>query len=184
MAAGSYDGPLRGLVIAHKERSRFALARPLGRVLAGAVVATACEGTRPVVLVPVPSVAAVVRGRGHDPVLRMTRQAAGALRREGRQVAVRRLLVPARVVADQAGLGAEERGRNLQGAYRARPGAAASALGRPVIVVDDVVTTGATAREAQRALEQAGLPVLAIVVVAATQRKAHTGSLPDVRIRD
>jgi predicted amidophosphoribosyltransferase len=128
----------------------------------------------------------VVRRRGHDPLLRMTRHAAGAVRRTGGQATVARLLRPAARVRDQATLGAEERAVNLHGALRARrPAVSADA---PVVVVDDVITTGATAREAQRALEEAGFRVLGVAAVAATRRRdpravrsapgAGRGSLP------
>lgn len=168
VAAGDYDGLLRALVGAHKEQRVFALARPLGRVL-GAVVATAAEQAAwpSLLLVPVPSRPAVVRRRGHDPILRMTRHAAQSLRTGGLDVAVARLLRPARSTVDQAGLGATERAENLAGALRAvqRPGRVAPR----VVVTDDVLTTGSTGREAQRALEAAGWRVGAVAVVAATR---------------
>lgn len=193
-AAGEYDGALRSLVNAHKERRAFALARPLGFVLA-AVAADllravepvgACPGTSRVVLVPVPSRRRVVRSRGHDPLLRLARHAATRLRHGGRQAAVHRLLRPARVVRDQAGLDAGDRAANLAGSLRAvRHG---DPRGPAVVVVDDVLTTGATAREAQRALETAGHTVLGIATIAATRRRSGPyqgpASLPLSRMCD
>lgn len=179
-AAGAYGGPLRALVIAHKERRAFALARPLGHVLAAVVSdlllsspPAGASGARGVALVPVPSRRGVVRSRGHDPLLRLTRHAAVRLRRQGQPAAVHRLLRPARVVRDQAGLDAGDRATNLAGSLRA---ARAAGPGEPhrtgLVVVDDVITTGATAREAQRALEAAGHTVLGIATVAATRRRS------------
>ncbi len=177
MAAGEYAGALKALVVAHKERRALALARPLGEVLAcvlGDLVEVVAEPGTPVGLVPVPSRPSVVRQRGHDPMLRTARVAASRLRRTGTAASVRRLLVPAGRVADQAGLGAEARAANLAGAFRARP---AGAVGL-VLVVDDVITTGATAREAQRALEAAGHLVAGVAAVAATRRRVVDPSLP------
>jgi len=196
-AAGEYGGPLRALVNAHKERRAFALARPLGHVLAAAVAdlvhAVGWEagepGTVRVVLVPVPSRPAVVRSRGHDPLLRLTRHAAARLRQDGRPAAVHRLLRPARAVRDQAGLDAGDRATNLAGSLRATRPAGPDGRGRPgLVVVDDVLTTGATAREAQRALEADGHRVLGIATVAATRRRTGPdqgpSSLPLSRICD
>ncbi len=145
----------------HKEHAVFALAEPLGRVLADVVhdlLRALLRGTAPhqVLLAPVPSRGRVVRSRGHDPLLRVARVAARRLRRHGVPAHVRGLLVAAGPVADQSTLGARERAANLAGTMRSRRGGGAG--GVPVVVVDDVLTTGATAREAQRALEEAGSP--------------------------
>lgn len=178
-ATGEYGDLLRALVLAHKERRAYGLAGPLGRQLARAVEAAVTQisarSEAPVVLVPVPSRAAVVRERGHDPTLAMTRRAARELRESGRTALVARLLRLRPGVADQAGLAAAERQANLAGSM-ACPAAAVARLGRRVgaahlVVCDDVLTTGATAREAQRALEAAGLPPLAVATVAATARR-------------
>jgi predicted amidophosphoribosyltransferase len=171
VAAGEYAGLLEALVNAHKERKVFALAGPLGDVLAGAVghlLERQGAGTAPVLLVPVPSRRATVRRRGHDPLQRMTRRAASRLRRTGTDVTAGGLLRSTRKLLDQAELGATERAANLAGAFRCvrRP-----RDGVLAVVVDDVVTTGATAREAQRALEDAGVRVLGIAAVAATRRR-------------
>jgi predicted amidophosphoribosyltransferase len=82
-------------------------------------------------------------------------------------VAARPLLAPTRSVADQAGLDTSGRARNLAGALAARR----CADGLRVVVVDDVVTTGATLAEATRALRAAGAEVLGAAVVAATVRR-------------
>jgi predicted amidophosphoribosyltransferase len=74
------------------------------------------------------------------------------------------LLVQARDVQDQAGLGTAARTINLAGALRARR----RLDGLDVVVVDDVVTTGATLAEAARALTAAGARVRGAAVVAMT----------------
>ena len=178
-AVGEYAGALKLLVNAHKEQQRFALARPLGQLLACSVTWHADHGeasqdtTRVpgLLLVPVPSRPGVVRRRGHDPLLRTARQAAATLRRQGVRAGVATLLHSTRVTADQAGLGADARSSNLSGSMACRRGAA-HAVGPAVrlLVVDDVITTGATLREAQRALEAGGLVVAGAAVVAATRR--------------
>jgi predicted amidophosphoribosyltransferase len=108
-------------------------------------------------------------------MLRVSQVAARRLRRAGVVVEVIRLLEQHTAVADQVGLGSEQRAANLAGSMRVRPAARArlARLGVPLSVVlcDDVVTTGATAREAQRTLEDSGLRVRAVVTVAATRRR-------------
>jgi predicted amidophosphoribosyltransferase len=173
-AAGEYDGLVRAVILSHKEHGTFSLATPLGHVLAGAVRA-ALDPDAATVLVPVPSRAGVVRARGHDPVLRMTRAAARRLRGGGHRVRVVELLEQRGEVRDQAGLSAGERSANLTGSMVVRPtGRAALArtdLMLSLVLCDDVLTTGATAREAQRALEDSGLRVRAVTTVGATRKR-------------
>jgi predicted amidophosphoribosyltransferase len=71
-------------------------------------------------------------------------------------------------VADQAGLAAAARRRNLNGALAVRAGWRARLAGRSLLLVDDVVTTGATLLDARRALTEAGARVLAAATVAST----------------
>lgn len=177
-AIAAYAGPVRHLLLAHKEHACYGLVGPLGAALAAAVAAvlTVEPIGCPVVLVPPPSPGSVVRDRGHDPVLRMARRAAGLLRRADVGCSVAPLLRRSRRVADQAALGAGDRAANLCGAYRVRASHAASLSGVAVVVVDDVITTGATAAEAARALGAAGGRVLGVAVVAATTRRTPSGS--------
>jgi predicted amidophosphoribosyltransferase len=131
-----------------------------------------------VVLVPVPSRPRTVRARGHDPTRTITVRAARQLRSGGLDIEVRRLLRLRAGVVDQAGLDATERAANLRGSMQARAVALRSSGLRQravrVVVCDDVLTTGSTAREAQRALEAAGLDVVRVAVVAATPRRYAT----------
>jgi predicted amidophosphoribosyltransferase len=167
-AAAAYDGPVRGALLAHKERGRLGLVRPLAAALAAAV--RVLDPPAGVLLVPVPSDPRTVRARGHDHARRLARSTARRLRRCGIPARAAPVLVPARTVADQAGLDARARADNLAGALRCRH----RLDGRVVVVVDDVVTSGATLAEATRALTAAGARVLGAATVAATLRRRHS----------
>ncbi|WP_299051148.1 phosphoribosyltransferase family protein [uncultured Nocardioides sp.] len=178
-AAAPYDGVVRALVVGHKERRRLALRAPLADLLAAAVRAAA-PGAGPVLLAAVPSRPAVVRARGHDPLGAVVALAARRLRHEGVAARVVRLLAPRGAVADQAGLDAAARAANLAGSLwcphvRRLP---ATAAGSRLVVCDDVVTTGATLAEAQRALAAVGLPVTGHATVAATLRRHPSSGRP------
>lgn len=180
-ACGPYADALRAMVLAHKEDGVLALARPLGDLLAaaaGAALAGLAAGD-PALLVPVPSRRTAVRRRGYDPMRAIARHAAVRLRADGRPVRAVPLLRLRPGVADQAGLGAASRAANLSGSMTC-PSPALRALGGTaahVVLCDDVLTTGATAREGQRALAAAGVRVHAVAVVAATVRRRLPASV-------
>lgn len=197
-AAGRYERGLRAALLAYKERGRRELARPLGTLLAGAVSGLMPSGAlMPVsapalvpALVPVPSTRAAARRRGGDHVRRLAHHAGARL---GLPVVPALRLV--RPVRDSAGLGAEQRRANLAGALAApapprlggdvrSPQRRANLAGAPAVpaparlaavVVDDIVTTGATLHESLRALHAAGWPVLGAATVAVTPRRRATG---------
>lgn len=182
-AAGPYEGTLKQLVIGLKEHQLLGLRRPLAGLLALSVLEAMAQtgtGAGPTILVPVPSRPASVRERGLDSTAAITRRAAAILRQHGVGVRHHQLLRTRPGVADQAGLDARQRRANLDGSITC-PASGIRTLARSIpratfIVCDDVITTGATAREAQRALESVGLGVRAIATVAATQRR------PDVQM--
>ncbi|MDT0435752.1 ComF family protein [Streptomyces doudnae] len=164
-AAARYADAVRALLLAHKERGALGLCAPLGAALAAAVRSGLREAARdggrlpgrgaPVLLVPVPSARAAVRARGHDPARRIALAAAGELRRTGTPARVLTALVQRRTVADQAGLDARQRSANLAGALTVVPGAERLLRGGPVVLVDDLMTTGASLTEAARAVTRA-----------------------------
>lgn len=163
-SAAGYDGVVRDAIIAHKERGDWSLTEPLG-VLLAAALSEAIGQLRQVTVVPIPTSRAAIRARGDDSVVLVARSAARHLRAQGVGVDVVHGLREARRRRDQSGLGSRDRAANLHGAY-ARRGAAP--LRQPVIVVDDIVTTGATLAEGIRAI---GVPSPAVVTIAATQRR-------------
>ncbi|PPK97821.1 putative amidophosphoribosyltransferase [Kineococcus xinjiangensis] len=170
LAAAGYRGAARGLLLAVKEGGRSELrpaaAEPLARVVE--VAGRDLDGPEGGAweLVPVPSRWASRRRRGGDLVADLAARAAATARARGAAVRVRRGLVLRRRVRDQAGLDRAGRAANLAGALRwvgpVPPG--------PCLVVDDVVTTGATALEAVRALRAAGADVRAVVALTAARR--------------
>ncbi|MES4907237.1 MULTISPECIES: ComF family protein [unclassified Streptomyces] len=171
-AAVAYEDEARAVLLAHKERGELRLAAALGEALAGAVSA-ACPRRRPgrpLLLVPVPSARRAVAARGHDPARRIALAAAGVLRRGGRPARVLPVLRQLRAVTDQTGLDARRRLENLAGALGAVPGCGRLLAEGPVVLVDDLVTTGASLAEAARAVRAAGGPVVGAAVVAAAPR--------------
>ena len=173
VAAGAYAGPVRPAVLAFKERGRSELAVPLGAALAlsvAALLAAVPGPPMPVALVPVPSSREALRSRGRDHVRELTARAVVELRAAGVPASEFRLLTRRGRVRDSAGLSAAQRRANLAGTF-------VQVARRPsglLVLVDDVVTSGATLTEAAVVLAADGRPddppVLA-AVVAATPRE-------------
>lgn len=174
-SVADYEGAVRAMVVGHKDRGQLVFRRVLAAMLAEAVRAAAPCVDEPLVLVPVPSRPGASRRRGYDPLGTLARAVAASLRHDGWTVVAAPLLVSSRTVVDQAGLDAGSRARNLAGSMRC-PSARLARLARRhtharVVVCDDVLTTGASAREAQRALTAVGLEPVAIATIAATRRR-------------
>lgn len=158
-ASGSYDGVLRSALIAWKERGRFTVERTLAHLLAAAVLAL--EADPPITLVPIPSRPDRRRARGADVIADVARGAARLLRGIGVETRVEPSLGFVRRVRDQAGLSAAARAENLHGSLVVRRTPSGT-----VVVVDDIVTTGATVGEAVRALRAGYVRVAGAAVIA------------------
>ncbi|MFF3321967.1 ComF family protein [Streptomyces sp. NPDC002889] len=157
-AAAAYTDAVRAVLLAHKERGARGLAGPLGTALAGAVRAAtpgSAHSGGPLLLVPVPSARRAVRARGHDAGRRIALAAAAELRRTGTSARVLPVLRQRRAVADQSGLTARQRVANLSGALEVRAGGERLLAGGRAVLVDDLMTTGASLVEAARALSAA-----------------------------
>lgn len=150
-AAAAHEGPAGRAVVAFKDRAARGLAAPLSGLLAGAVRDVLADiGTaagEPVWLVPVPARRAARRARGADHMQVLAGRAARLLRAEGLPANPFPALAHARASRDQVGLGRQQRRANVAGTLRGHPVPSGA-----VVVVDDVVTTGATLAEAARAL--------------------------------
>jgi predicted amidophosphoribosyltransferase len=160
-ALGRYAGARRRALLALKERDRGDLVAPLARALAVGVHRLLSWGMleTPLTVVPAPTRRLAARRRGGDPVTRLARAALAG----HPNVAVAPALRMKALVRDSVGLGTSARERNIAGRVQLR-----GRLPRTeVVLVDDIVTTGATARESVRTLRAAGVRVAAVLAVAA-----------------
>ncbi|MBT2596791.1 phosphoribosyltransferase family protein [Arthrobacter sp. ISL-72] len=191
VAAGVYREELAQAVLAFKKHGQGQLGTVLSKAL-GRAIREAAGTMQGYFLIPVPTTNSAFRRRGFSPVHLMLRNLtrSGALSRGGLANALRkggiftqtrwnagaiqerlRELVPAHAVAaGQKGLGRGARAKRVRGSMRPRPALFAPDIrGRPCIIVDDVLTTGATLAEAARAVHLAGGIVVGAVVLAATR---------------
>jgi ComF family protein len=150
IAPWAYEGAARALVLALKLRAQRPAADPL---VDGMGAAVRREGLRAGIVTCVPGRPRDARRRGFDHAEVLAR---GLARRLGLPLSA--CLVRVDVRPDQTSLSAVERRRNLRGAF------AAAACPEPVVLVDDVLTTGATIGACAAALRRAGAPAVEVVV--------------------
>jgi predicted amidophosphoribosyltransferase len=162
LSLGRYAGARREAIVAVKEHGRADLIAPLAvalragleRLLTWGVVGT------PLTIVPAPTRRSAARRRGGDPVTRIALAAAAGLR----DVDVLQALRLRALVRDSVGLSSADRQRNVAG--RVKISKHFEVLANDVLVVDDIVTTGATAGESIRVLRIAGAHVAGVLAIA------------------
>ena len=202
VAAGAYRGELAQALLSFKSHGQGQLGDVLARGLARALRAAAGDAGG-LLLVPVPTSGGAYRKRGFSPVhLLLGRLGAGspagglrgftvvdALRKAGPAARARPIAragtmgTAAGASGGQKGLGRGARAQRVRGSMRARGGLHPPDLrGRHCIIVDDVLTTGATLAEAARVVRAAGGLVRGAVVLAATRPPVTTGFVAAGRI--
>jgi len=157
VSALRYDETVRRIILAFKQKDRTDVARALAAPLANAVRSVVEAAGARVELAPVPSSRVAYRRRGYDPVLVLLRLAG---------FAPGRVLTVVGNRAQQKKLGTLERFENVSGSMVA----VRTLAGRRFVIVDDVVTTGATISEAARAITAAGGVVVGAATLAFTPR--------------
>lgn len=172
-------GDVRRGIVAWKDRGRLDLTRAFARAAGRAALEVAPElgRSRSVLVVPAPSTAASRRRRGADLVGALAAAAADGLTAGGLPAQAVPVLVRAGG-RDQVGLGARARSRNLAGHVRVARGGVDRVTGHDVLVVDDVLTTGATIAAARQALERAGARVVGGLTLASTPGPGAPPRLP------
>lgn len=143
------DGPARLIVHRLKYYDRLEIARPVGRWMAraGAELLDDCD-----LLVPVPMHRLRLIGRKHNQAALL----ADAVSRETGVPAEMRALERVKATPPQVGLSKAQRATNLQGAFRIGEAGKLAILDKKIVLIDDVMTSGATANAAARVLLRAG----------------------------
>ncbi|MEO7069399.1 MAG: phosphoribosyltransferase family protein [Nostocoides sp.] len=175
VAVTAYDGVARTLVVTYKDDDRRDALPVLAPLLAAAVAGALASlgevdvgASRLPLVVPAPTSRSARRRRGRDSLGELARAAAALLPRSPPVVSA---LAQIRRVRDQAGLGAGDRQANLAGAVGVRRAQRGRLDGRAVLLLDDVVTTGATLVDCARALAAEGAVVVGAAAICATQRR-------------
>jgi ComF family protein len=178
VAYGEYDDDLREMLHLLKYEGVHGLAEPLGEKLAEAIgsleeeAGLAGRAGGELVVVAVPLYGAKSRQRGFNQSQMLAEAAIKSLKRTRSAWKVRashRALRRVRRTETQFGLTPKERRENLRGAFKVKDRAAIA--GREVLLIDDIYTTGATARECSAVLRRAGAEKVWVATLARAQRE-------------
>jgi len=165
---------MRDLIHALKYDRLRPAARQLGAMLASAIVQLQPEAPMEMLVVPVPLHRARRTERGFNQARLLAAEAIAVLRRQApgwRLTLASSTLIRLRATESQAGLTTRQRRLNVRGAFTVSDPAAVA--GRHILLVDDILTTGATARAASRALLQAGAESVWVATLARARRVDH-----------
>jgi predicted amidophosphoribosyltransferase len=159
---GRYAGSRRQAIVALKEHGRTDLIPPLAYALAVGIHRLHAWGLleTPLTIVPAPTRRHAARRRGGDPVTKIAKAAVA----NHPDIAVVEALRMKALVKDSVGLSTGARERNIAGRIRLTTNLSSHA---EVLLVDDVITTGSTARESVRVLHAAGVRVTGVLTLAA-----------------
>jgi ComF family protein len=158
VAYAVYQDELREMVHLLKYERMRTVARPLGKLLARAIEMLEAEAGRELLVVAVPLFPAKERERGYNQAVLMSDAALAELKKsrpEWKLIAAHGVIRRVKDTKSQFGLTPAGRRRNLQGAFAV--GDRAVLAGREVLLVDDIYTTGATARACAQVLRRAGV---------------------------
>jgi len=163
VSVAQYRDEVRAVLLAYKEDGE----REAGKVLTEALLQArrGISNYSVCAFVPIPSNPKSVRRRGRDFMLDLCNQVAI---QSGDKVLS--IIKVNRDVQDQSKLSEKERSQNLVGAFDCGPKNLKLLAKFPIILVDDLLTTGATLREAQRALRQRGVIPIGAITAAHTAR--------------
>lgn len=179
-SAAAFDGALRRAVTVFKDEGRSDITPVLSRLLALSVASAVADieattgGGTTWTLIPVPSSRAATRRRGRFPLGELVRGATETLARRGLGgLDSACILRSARRVSDQSRLGRDQRSANVEGAFAVDERALRrhGEIGGGIVLVDDVVTSGATLRAAHNTLRRVCREPVLVATVAATPRR-------------
>jgi ComF family protein len=171
VAFGLYEGRMREAIHALKYDRVHTAAHRLGSMLAEAIAQLADEAPAELLVIPIPLHRSKNRQRGFNQARALAREAIICLRKshpDWRLILAPSTLIRLRATDSQAGLTPRQRRVNVRGAFSIADRAAVE--GKDVLLVDDILTTGATARAAANALARAGAASVIVATLARARR--------------
>jgi ComF family protein len=177
VAFGLYEGAMREAIHALKYGRVYTAARGLGRMLAAAIAQLKGEAPAEMLVVPIPLHKSKHAQRGFNQARALAKEALVCLRRtepQWRLTLAASTLMRLRATESQAGLTPHQRRANVRGAFSVADPVAVDS--KHILLVDDILTTGATARAAAQALLRAGASSVWVATLARARRISSVGS--------